>query len=126
LAKILLIDDSELALTWAEARLTEAGHTVIARDEPLGAGLIIVREKPDLVLIDVAMPSLNGDELVKLLKRHAGMHNSVLVLYSSSHAPELASLAEGCGADGYMPKSADPDEFMRLVDGFLAQRGHRD
>jgi len=114
-----VIDDSEVALEWARTQLERVGYEVVLRDEPLGSGLLVIRERPDLVLIDVSMPSLSGDELVKLLKGHTRLHSAALVLYSGKPAAELAQLAEESGADGYLPKTSDPGSFLRQVRGFL-------
>jgi DNA-binding response OmpR family regulator len=113
--KVLIIDDSAVALEWARVQLEAAGYLVVVRDEPLGSSLLVIRERPDLVLIDVNMPSLSGDELVALLKGHTRLHSARLVLYSAKAESELVKLTASSGADGYICKTSDPRLFIAKV-----------
>ena len=58
--KILLVDDSEFCRDMARLMLSPAGFTVLTIDSPLGFSKTLLQEKPDLALVDVTMPALNG------------------------------------------------------------------
>jgi two-component system, chemotaxis family, response regulator PixG len=119
MATIVIVDDSELTLDRVRSILENAGHRVVSVNSPFGTSAAIVREKPDLVLIDVAMPALSGDVLVSIARRRAGSEGTKIVLHSSRSAAELSVKAAACGANGFILKTADPAAFLRQVEGFL-------
>ena len=119
MATIVIVDDSELTLDRVRSILEKAGHRVVTVNSPFGTSAAIVREKPDLVLIDVAMPALSGDVLVSIARRRAGSEATKIVLHSSANATELSAKAVACGANGFIQKTADPVTFLRQVEGFL-------
>ncbi len=127
MSRTLIIDDSQTTLTILAALLREAGHVVETRDEALGASPVIARFKPDCILVDVDMPALNGDSLVKLLKSQPVSKGVIFLLCSAKAENELAILTQECGAHGYVQKSADPDDFlMRLMHTMASMsRRHR-
>src|SRR5687767_1646654 len=118
--KILLVDDSDLALELAKMKLEEAGYAVVTLNSPFGFSATFRAERPDLVLLDVSMPALQGDRLVQIARRHWSSHppsragvlgtppkRCPIVLYSDRPARELRSIALNCGADAYVAKNAD-------------------
>ena len=66
--KIMIIDDSEIILDITKSILEAANFKVVTRNSPFGSTNAFVREKPDLVLLDVSMPALSGDSIVTLAK----------------------------------------------------------
>jgi CheY-like chemotaxis protein len=111
--KILVVDDSTIALELARIRLEEAGFDVETLDSPFGFSAALRSQKPDLVLLDVSMPALQGDRLLQIAHRNvnpsqrgatASQGSCPVVLYSDRPEQELAALAHACGADGYVRK----------------------
>lgn len=118
--KIVVIDDSEIVLELTRAVLERDGFGVVTCNSPIGATLVVAREKPALVLVDVDMASMSGERVVGGIKsgpRTAGVR---VVLYSDRDADELDSLAGGCGADGFIRKGGDAVAFVRQVRRFAA------
>ena len=66
--KILIVDDDPVVLEIARIVLEGLGHRVCKRKEPLGTTAEIVREQPDVVLVDVYMPVVSGDQLIRTIK----------------------------------------------------------
>ncbi len=121
-AKILVLDDSEVLLAVARASLEAAGYTVVTRDSPIGFSAMLRDERPDLALIDVLMPALAGSRLVEIVRplpsrRHGG---PLLVLHSGILESALERLTKECGADGYIVKSRLPRDLPTRVGQFLA------
>jgi DNA-binding response OmpR family regulator len=112
--KVLVIDDSVVTLEWVRQVLSEAGFQVIALDRAIGTGAAIIRERPELVMVDVSMPTLDGGEVVALAKKSA-RPGTRIVLHSSLEQAELAQRAHKSGADGYIEKTNDKQEFIRQV-----------
>ena len=119
--KILAIDDSELALEVTRSMLEDAGFQVITMNSALGASAAIVKENPALVLCDMAMPALSGDRLIDVLRKNKILQNTRIVLYSDRPIAELEQAVKRCGADGYIQKTGDPQEFIRRVHLWLAE-----
>lgn len=117
-AKILLVDDSEICRTVATCILEDSGHCVIALESPLGLDEALDAERPDLVLVDVDMPSMSGEKVVELIRLHDP--TSRAVLYSDRPEAELRRLAALSGAVGFIPKSVGPQDLVRLVETFIS------
>jgi len=114
-AKIFVLDDSPTGLAYLKMILEAEGYLVSAFESPLGISREILRQKPDLVIVDVNMPSITGDKICRLI-RAALPHRSVgVMLHSSLPESDLHDLAQDCGADSYVPKSRDPRTLCRAV-----------
>ncbi len=112
--KIMIVDDCEIALEAAKIHLEDAGFKVITRNNPLGTASAILSENPHSVLLDVSMPSLSGDSIVKLVKNNYEKDIKI-ILHSAKDEDELAALTEECGADGYIKKTGNGSDFIRQV-----------
>lgn len=73
--KILIIDDEQSMLFLSKAILTGAGYEVITESDSTKAYTTITEQKPDLILMDIVMPEINGIELAKKIKEDASLKN---------------------------------------------------
>ncbi len=105
--KIAVVDDSEVALLVLQNKLPLFGFDVVTYDHAFGADTFIIQQKPDLLLLDVEMPALNGDALCSVLKSNKNTCNTRIYLYSSLPDEDLESRVKRCGADGYISKALD-------------------
>lgn len=122
-ARILIIDDSEVVLAVAKHALVEAGHEVELCANPLSAAHLLRRLNPDLVLIDVNMPAINGDVVTEVLNQH--MSNVPVVLHSDIGAARLEQLVERTGALGFISKTTDRARFVQQVESWLITARNR-
>jgi len=120
--KVLVIDDDPIVLEVVRERLEGAGFVVVVRDEPLGTTNVVRDERPDIVLLDIMMPALNGERLAALLRSNRSLGNIGIILHSSKAPLELAPLVEQTGAIGAISKSESEGEFMRRFHELV--RGH--
>lgn len=111
---ILVIDDSRVACQLACALLEPFGYRVVTQLGPLGTAPVIERERPDLILVDVTMPGMGGDQVVAYLRRH-GSRDVPILLYSERAPEELRALCEQCGAVGFVYKANAREELVREV-----------
>jgi DNA-binding response OmpR family regulator len=119
--KIVIIDDSKLVLAVASDALQSAGFEVLATDSGIDANQhIYTSKRPDLIIIDVMMPLLNGDRKVKLLKERESSRHIPILLMSSKPADELAALTRDAGADGYIQKPFDAQTLISKVQEVLS------
>lgn len=116
--RILLVDDSALIRASAALSLEAAGFTVTVRaafDELLEHSI----DGFDLILMDVHMPELYGDDVAFTLRGERGVTTPIF-LFSSLDERELAKLAADAGIDGYILKSAGLDALVERVRQILA------
>ena len=114
--RIVVIDDSKLVLAVAADALEAAGYEVIVTDSGIEANRYIYsHQRPDLILIDVMMPLLNGDRKVRLLKQREASSQIPIVLMSTKPQEELAELTRDSGADGYIQKPFDETSLVHQV-----------
>ncbi len=118
---ILLVDDDPLILDTARRLLEHDGFEVLVYTEGFNATNFAARALPDLVLMDVNMPFLSGDNLVGLFKRHPTLQDVPVVLFSSNEESELRSMASKVGAIGFISKSEMAHGFANQVRRFLIQ-----
>jgi len=115
---ILIVDDDESLLDIASRALSKAGfHTARASDfEQLEA--LVDSYKPDLVLMDVHMPELFGDDVAVILRDSRGI-KAPIYLYSSLDSAELASRAAEAQLDGYISKNEGISHLVTRVSEIL-------
>ncbi len=110
--RIILVDDHELIREGISELVSRIGaYQVIAQAANGQVGLALVETlKPDIVLMDVDMPVMNGLEATLQIKRH---HKSVKVIVLTMHdEPALIKRMMEIGADGFLLKNADRSEFV--------------
>jgi CheY-like chemotaxis protein len=117
--KILIVDDDPLHLSLARELLEAEGYDVHVHATAFGATEKVIHERPDLVLLDVNMPALSGEGLVKVLRGRGLLGATQVLLYSSNDEESLRCAAERLGILGYVCKG-DPGDLRRKVACALA------
>ncbi|TMQ02906.1 MAG: response regulator [Deltaproteobacteria bacterium] len=121
--RLLLIDDSEIALAYAESVLTDAGFEVRAVGSLRTFQTVLASWRPHLIVTDLYMPEMNGAELCQWLRREVATARIPIVLCSSAPDQELAVVARAVGADAYVSKvdglDSLPDRLNALCDEIL-------
>ena len=120
---IILVEDEETLANLIEAGLKKEGYEVeVARDGK--EGLRSIEEgKPDLVLLDMMLPSMNGYEILEALNKKNGPDGfpPVIVISNSGESVEVSKILE-LGAKDYLIKAEfTPGEIVEKVKGVLAQ-----
>ena len=105
--KVLVLDDSPTALRMTQTLLGRVGFDVVALDSAVHFFKSLEKEKPDVVLVDVSMPVIDGGSVVAMSRKGTQTHRCPVLLYSDRPDRELAALASQHGADGYVRKSND-------------------
>lgn len=119
--KILIVEDSKSVSTVLKEILENDGHTVFLAGDGVAGIAMARREKPDLVLLDLLLPKLNGYEVCNTLKRdNETRHISILVI-STMDSPESIEKAKLCGAKNFMKKPYDLDDLLREIKRLLPQ-----
>lgn len=119
--KILVIDDDEKTLGAVRRLLSAAGYEVITSDSALRMPQMVQREKPDLVLLDVEMPTLSGEHVLDFTTLFEFLRTIPIVLHSGREEAELQALVERSHAAGYIRKTGNPISFVSQVEKFLVR-----
>lgn len=113
--KILVIDDTELMVKLTTDVLTEHGYEVVSANNGVDGIKMVASEKPDLVLLDVVMPGIDGFEVCKLLRKDES-NNLIPIIMLTAQGNEEDKLAGlELGADDYITKPFNPRELVSRV-----------
>mgnify|MGYP003677896034 CR=1 FL=1 len=115
MTRILLVDDDPLMTKITCRTLTRAGFEVEVSNRAFGVLNLVASGRPDILVIDMNMPGLRGIEVLELLRADEGLADTTVVFYSGIEEHELRELVSSSGADGFVHKSADPVDLIRLL-----------
>jgi CheY-like chemotaxis protein len=112
--KILVVDDDPTHLFCTKELLEAEGYDVLVHQGAFGATEKVLRESPDLLLVDVNMPALSGEGLVSVLRTRERTRGVPVLLHSSNDEQALRDGARRLGVEGYVPKG-DIEQLRRKV-----------
>ena len=114
MAKILVIDDDQSIVTMLQFLLSKEGHTTcIARDGKTGLEMAH-QERPDLIVLDVMMPEMDGFTVSGSLFKDPVMRRTpILILTAKGHSREIFELVPNVSL--YMDKPFEPEDFLKNV-----------
>lgn len=115
--KILVCDDDEGILDMVSFVLEDSGYEVIPEKNSLNVYSLIEKESPDLLLLDLWMPVLSGDQVLKVLKNNPGTKSLPVIIISAS--TEGQRIAEEAGASDFLAKPFDIDQLVYRVQHML-------
>jgi two-component system, chemotaxis family, response regulator PixG len=115
LYKILCIDDSPTILKAIKGFLDEELFDVITINDPLKALMQILRSKPDVILLDILMPNLDGYELCSLLRKHPSFRNTPIIMVSGRNSFFDKARAKLVKSSGYLTKPFSKFDLLKIV-----------
>ncbi len=113
--KILVVDDDIHVLMMVEARLKGNGFSVIAVSSGEAALQMAREQKPDLILLDVAMPPPNGYQVCQTLKSDPEYRTIPIIMLTAKSSENDRFWGMEAGADGYLTKPYDPLELLNQI-----------
>jgi two-component system, cell cycle response regulator DivK len=118
--RVLIIDDNPINLKLASDVLEIQGFTVLRAQDADEAQAILRAEIPDLILMDIALPGMDGLTLTRLLKADARLQRIPIVALTASamKGDEERALAAGCA--GYITKPIQTRSFAQQIRAFLS------
>jgi two-component system, cell cycle response regulator DivK len=119
MARVLVIEDNASNMTLATFLLESAGHTVLSATDAEG-GLAIARaEHPDLVLMDVQLPGMDGLQATALLKGDPSTRGIPVIALTALAMKGDEERIRAAGCDGYIAKPLNYREFLAAVSARL-------
>src|SRR4051812_40577707 len=96
--KVLIVDDEAANLELAEALIAEDGHQTITAMDGEAAFLMVQKERPDIVMMDVVMPKMNGIEACRKIKTHPLSYATPVIIVTALNSQEEKIKAIKAGA----------------------------
>lgn len=118
ISKILIVDDEETISSYLDRKLTQLGYTVLVASDGEEAVELCNSQKPDIVLLDVKLPRMNGHEVCRRIKSNPKTCNvPVLMLSAKSQADEIEE-GLAAGAERYITKPIGFPDILNHIKSF--------
>jgi twitching motility two-component system response regulator PilH len=118
ITNVLLVDDSKTELHFLSELLTKRGYKVRTAENGEEAMRRLDEAIPDLILIDVVMPGLNGFQLTRLITRNPRFQNVPVIMCTSKNQETDKVWGMRQGARDYVVKPVDADELIAKIRAF--------
>lgn len=119
MAKVLVVDDSPTEIFQFKEMLEKLGYEVITAENGRDGVDLARREQPDVVLMDIVMPDMNGFQATRQLTRGKETAHIPVIIVSSKDQETDKVWGERQGAKGYLTKPVDSGELSNAVRAFL-------
>jgi PleD family two-component response regulator len=116
--KILLVDDSKTVLLMEET-LLRLKHDIVKATRGAEALRVAAQEHPDLILLDVVMPDMDGIETCRLLRGMEATKATPILMVSTRSDPKSVESAYASGATDYLTKPIDYQELRKKIEHHL-------
>ncbi|MDD5691161.1 MAG: response regulator [Candidatus Omnitrophica bacterium] len=117
--KILLVDDEPHIIMMLENRMKHAGYDVITASDGQEALVKAHKEKPDLIILDLMLPKLDGYKVCRMLKFDEKYKHIPIIMLSARAQEADKKMGETVGADGYITKPFEPQVLLGKVSDLL-------
>ncbi len=117
--RILIVEDSATFRKLLQKKLQGRGiETMMAKDGLEGLELA-KKERPDLIVLDIMLPGMDGHKICRLIKFDKNLQNIPVVMYTSRDLEEDAEKAKASKADAFVPKTTNPVIMMDVIERLL-------
>jgi CheY-like chemotaxis protein len=121
-AKILWIDDDRLLLSFGREVLERHGYRILtAANGPSGIA-VAKTERPDLIIVDVILPRMDGYEVCRRLRAEPGLEDTPIVLLTALENPQGGLPGGGVGATFMMTKPSRPERIIGIIESILSRK----
>ena len=115
---ILIVDDEPDVSLLLKIRIEHAGYSTMVAGSAEEALALIKKNIPDLILLDLLLPKMRGEEACRILKLDGGLKNIPVIILSASAACIVEKVKEAC-ADDYILKPFEPGELLFKIKKFI-------
>ena len=117
--KILIVDDEVGIVNIVASRLQAKQYQVVAAYDGEEALQKTAQENPDLIILDLMLPKIDGYMVCSLLKKNSRSSNTPIILFSARSSKDDIALGKKVGADAYVTKPVDMDFLLEKVENLL-------
>lgn len=122
ISKILIADDMETVLKLETILLRRIGCEVIVARTGTEALKKVQTERPAVVLLDLAMPDINGDVVCKFIKGNPSLMDTKVIIVTAKGGKDSEERCRNAGCDHFMTKPIKHTELLSVVDNFLKNK----
>lgn len=124
-AKVLVVDDEASIREMLAEHLTTRpnAYEVLTAADGFEAGRLVATFKPDVVLLDLRMPGLDGFQICRTIKADPDTSNTVVIAMTGFYSPETEARILECGAVRCLAKPIDPGMLSGMIDSVFDQPG---
>jgi diguanylate cyclase (GGDEF)-like protein/PAS domain S-box-containing protein len=120
MATILIVDDRPSNRAYLMALLGFTEHRLLEAEDGAAALQLVRAERPDLIITDILMPTMDGYEFVQRLRADRALAATRVIFYSAVYAErETVAMARSCGVQTVLSKPSDPQDIMAAVNAEL-------
>lgn len=124
--KILIADDEPDILEFLEYNLEKAGYEVFTATDGQSALQVAQRERPQLIVLDIMMPVLDGIEVCRRLRENADFKSTLIIFLTARDEDYTQIAALDVGGDDYIAKPISPRVFVSRVNALLRRFEYND
>jgi DNA-binding response OmpR family regulator len=117
--KILIVDDEPDILRAAKVRLISFGYDVITTCDGKEIVELVGKNMPDLILLDLRLPQMSGDEICAKLKSDEKLKHIPVIIFTASSDTSTNIKVKESGADGYLIKPFAPEDLLQIIKKFI-------
>jgi diguanylate cyclase (GGDEF)-like protein len=126
-ALVMMVDDEELVIELIRTYLETAGYKrFIFSTEPQKAVELMLRERPQVVLLDIRMPAMSGFDIMHAMRDEPSLQHIPVIVLTSADDPETKLKALGLGATDFLAKPVDESELVLRLRNTLAAKAYQD
>ncbi|MBS1966709.1 MAG: response regulator [Chloroflexi bacterium SZAS-1] len=119
MAHILLVEDAPDNRNIAELILLDAGHTVVSVGDGASALSAAASLQPDIILMDLSLPRLDGWEATRRLKQDPATRDIPVIAFTAHALPNDLDRARAVGCSAVIAKPFEIDTFLNQINGFI-------
>ena len=117
--KILIVDDEPDILRATKVRLMSFGYEIITASDGNDTVNLIQKDTPDLILLDLRLPRMDGDKICAMLKADDKFKHIPIIIFTASNDLNTSKKVKESGADGYLIKPFAQEELRQIIKKFL-------
>jgi CheY-like chemotaxis protein len=112
--RILLIDDEPFLLKVLLVRLKHWGYDALGAENGPEGFAIMRKNKPDLIILDKEMPGMNGEDVVRIVRRDPELKQIPIIMISAD-VENIEACAKACGVAHYLTKPCEPEDLLEMI-----------
>jgi DNA-binding response OmpR family regulator len=119
--KILLVDDADTILLMEKMILMKESYDIITAKDGREAVSKAEKEQPDLILMDVMMPHMNGFEACQEIRKNTATQGIPIIMVTTRGEPENVQKGYECGCNDYITKPINRAELLAKIQNFIGE-----
>jgi two-component system cell cycle response regulator DivK len=117
---ILIVEDSDDARYFMRLALEQRGYLIVEAENGERAVEVAQRERPDIILMDLSLPILDGIAATEKIRASEGLSGIPIIAVTAHQETDFRAGAKAAGFDAYVTKPIDSDFLGDLIEGLLA------